>query len=428
MQEEERENNQNSETENVEQDILDKFEGIMTDFTNDIARTFPEYEENIKKLNISNNKSKLYNYCKKQFCPHFFDILYKNDSLFEISENNNKSLYFLPTIDFKILFNSNISENTKEIMWNYLQVLLFVCVKNVEDSKLFGETSKLFEAIDGEELQGKLMKTMENLSEAFENMGLNMNNDQGEGAEEHEEDMNVDSNENKNETSETDKKFNASDFKSFFNPEDINSHLSGIMDGKIGQLAKEIASEALETLDLDSIDKSDNPEKFMKSMFKDPKKLMSLVKQVGGKLDKKMKDGSIKQEELVKEAGEIMEKIQDIPGLKNVMSQMGMNTNGKMDFKGMMNKMQSTMKSAKMKDRMRDKLRKRQEQQSNMVNNPNLTKTDENNYTFRPEMSGTNEGFNTFMDDEPIMRSSKKDKPNDKRKGKKKNRKNKAKA
>jgi len=167
-------------------------------------------------------------------------------------------------------------------------------------------------------------------------------------------------------------------------------------------------------------------EKVMKDMFKDPSKLMKLVKQIGGKLDKKMKDGSINKEELVKEAGEIMEKIQDIPGLKNVMSQMGMKGNGKMDFKGMMNRMQSTMNSAKAKDRMREKLRKRQEEEKNKQDNPNITKTNENNYTFRPEMNGIQEGFTPFMD-EPVMKSSKRDKPTEKKKKGKKGRKGKSK-
>ena len=67
-------------------------------------------------------------------------------------------------------------------------------------------------------------------------------------------------------------------------------------------------------------------------------------------------------------------------------------------------------------------------QQDNMNNNPNLTKIDENNYTFRPEMSGTQQGFSPFMDDEPVMKSTKKDKPTEKRKGKKKHKRNKAKA
>lgn len=397
---------------NIGDDILLKFQDVLIDFTNDIARTFPEMEENIKKLNIESNKEKLYKYCKKQFCPHFFDILYKNESIFETKEDEEcKGLYLLPMIDFKFLYNSNISTNTKDIIWNYLQVLLFICVKDVDNNELFGDTSKLFEAIDGDELQNKLMKTMEELSSAFENMNMDKNEkSEGDEAE--------DSQEDEPKT----KSFKQEDFKNFFNPDDMNEHLSGIMDGKIGQLAKEIASEALETMDIESMENSDNPEKFMKNMLKDPTKLMGLVKQIGGKIDKKMKDGSIKQEELVKEAGEIMEKIQDIPGLKNVMSQMGMN-GGKMDLKGMMNKMQNSMRGAKMKDRMREKLRKRQQEQASMDNNPNLTKTSTNTYKFRPEMNGTEEDLTGVMDNEPVMKSTKKDKPNEKRKGKKKNKK-----
>ena len=327
----------NEENEVIEDELLNKFESILVDFTNDLQRTFPECEENIKKLNISGNKEKLYKYCKKQFCPHFFNILYKNEDIFDITEEKG-GLYFLPLIDFKQLFNENISDNTKDIMWNYLQLLLFTCVKDVNDTEMFGETSKLFEAIDGDQLQEKLMETMNGLNDAFKNMGMN---NESENA--NVEDVN-------NESEEGNKKFNFNDFKDFMNPEDLNSHLSGIMDGKIGQLAKEIAGEAMESLNMDDLDNNEkNAEKLMKDMFKDPSKLMKLVKQIGGKLDKKMKDGSINKDELVKEAGEIMEKIQDIPGLKNVMSQMGMKGNGKMDFKGMMNRMQSTMNSAKNK-------------------------------------------------------------------------------
>ena len=85
------------------------------------------------------------------------------------------------------------------------------------------------------------------------------------------------------------------------------------------------------------------------------------------------------------------------------------------------------MKNVKMKDRMREKLRKRQEEQAKMDNNPNLTKTDEKEYKFRPEMNGTEEGLSNMMDNEPVMKSTKKDKPNNKKKGKKKNNKKTAK-
>lgn len=406
---------------NIDIDDLSKFESILNDFVNDIKLCFPEHEENIKKLNIDINKEKLYNYCKKQLCPHFFNILYKNEKMFDYNDDDDdnsaesdKGLFLIPMIDFKELYNSNISDNTKNTIWNYLQLLLFTCVKNINDDSVFGETSKLFEAIDQDQLQEKLISTMEGLNNVFQNMNQSTDNETETSG-----DNNEDSNaaDQDDESNNNQKKFNPKDFKDFFNPEDINSHLSGIMDGKIGQLAKEIAGETMESLDLNGIENSNNPDAFMKNMLNDPTKIMKLVKQIGGKLDTKLKDGSINKDDLVQEAGEIMEKIQSIPGLKDVMGKMGMN--GKMDFKGMMNKMQNTMKSAKTKDRMREKLRKRQEeQQTNLNNNPNLKQTNNNTYVFRPEMNGTQEGFSPFMDDEPVLKSTKKDKPKNKNKKK----------
>ena len=38
-----------------------------------------------------------------------------------------------------------------------------------------------------------------------------------------------------------------------------------------------------------------------------------------------MKDGSLKESELLEEATQIMDKIQDIPGLKEMMAKMGLN-------------------------------------------------------------------------------------------------------
>jgi hypothetical protein len=71
----------------------------------------------------------------------------------------------------------------------------------------------------------------------------------------------------------------------------------------------------------------------------------------GGKLEEKIKSGNLKESELLQEASEIMDKMKDIPGIKQMMSKMGMN--GKMDFKGMANKMQQHMKGSKTKEQER---------------------------------------------------------------------------
>jgi hypothetical protein len=50
---------------------------------------------------------------------------------------------------------------------------------------------------------------------------------------------------------------------------------------------------------------------------------MSLVKNVGDKLDTKIKSGEINQSELMAEASEIMSKMKDMPGMGDIQSMLG---------------------------------------------------------------------------------------------------------
>mgnify|MGYP007000158087 len=95
----------------------------------------------------------LYEYCKLIYPKQFFNILYKNDEIFkktsqeqdEDAENNTK---FLPNIDFKELWSSNISEKTRDIIWKYLQLILFLVVNSSDSENMFGEASEIFKAIN----------------------------------------------------------------------------------------------------------------------------------------------------------------------------------------------------------------------------------------------------------------------------------------
>ena len=55
---------------------------------------------------------------------------------------------------------------------------------------------------------------------------------------------------------------------------------------------------------------------FMKNLFKNPTKILSIVKNIGSKLEEKFKSGEMKESELLEEAQEIMGKMKDMPGLK----------------------------------------------------------------------------------------------------------------
>ena len=115
---------------------LNKFGKIITDFVNDIDLVFPEnkvFEKSIytclhtSLLDASANDSEyetsirdVYEYCKKVYPKHFFDLLYKNEKVFE------SDIYFLPDINFKGIWRDDISRETKSKIWQYLQLILIM--------------------------------------------------------------------------------------------------------------------------------------------------------------------------------------------------------------------------------------------------------------------------------------------------------------
>ena len=63
--------------------------------------------------------------------------------------------------------NLDISDNTRTIIWKYLQLILFTLVNLQKNGETFGDTAKLFEAIDETEFKNKLEETIEQMTEIF---------------------------------------------------------------------------------------------------------------------------------------------------------------------------------------------------------------------------------------------------------------------
>jgi len=304
----------------------EKFTKIITDFTNDLILTFPELKSS---LNIDHAKT--YDYCLEMYPKIFFEILYENNSLFD------KECFLLPGIDFSLIMKENdsiigISEKTKKTIWKYLQLILFSVLEKINSNKSFGETSKIFEGIEENELHTKIAQTMEEMKNLFT------------GSDESTE---------SSESDHSDTCGNPIDF----DPEKMKSHLDDLMNGKIGSLAKEIAEEAKNSIG--------DEKEFMQNVMKNPQKILSLVKNIGGKLEEKISSGQVKESELLEEATQIMDKIQDIPGLKEMMAKMGLN--GKMDFKAMANKMQQHMQGSKTKERLQKKRENRMNEKAKVA-------------------------------------------------------------
>mgnify|MGYP001825943849 CR=1 FL=1 len=323
-------------------DIPAEFAKVVYDLTNDILFTFPEYRENmnIDLFNIKETRDEesirnVYEHIKKVMPERFFDILYKNEDMFTKGEVNTE---FLPGIHFKDLWSDDISDKTKEIIWKYLQLILFTVIGKLNADDSFGDTAKLFETINEEELKGKLEETLNN----FQNM---MDGD----------DPIID--------------ISGIDMNQLPKPEQIQDHINGLLDGKLGKLAREIAEETAGELNLDAENATSVNDVF-KNLFKNPGKLMNLVQNVGGKLDSKIKSGEIKESEIMAEASGLLSKMKDMPGMgdiQSMLSKMGMNPGrgggGKFDLSAMTNSMEQNMKMAQMKERMKQRSAEKQSAQ-----------------------------------------------------------------
>ena len=158
--------------------IPKEFIQISKDFLNDFSTTFPEYKEKLNPNLVFILESSVddltveseaviyvFNHCRLIMPERFFDILYKNEKIFHDDAINCE---FIPGINFKELWKiEDISSSTRETIWKYLQLFLFSIVESLDDKSSFGDTAKLFEAIDESELKFKIQEVIEQMKDIF---------------------------------------------------------------------------------------------------------------------------------------------------------------------------------------------------------------------------------------------------------------------
>ena len=344
----------------MSESVPEEFIKVIKDFVKDLKTTFPEYvpfidkwwkskeqfnyidqeEDRNKAFEKSENKSVklLFDFCKKKLPPRFFDILYQNQDMFK--EESELDTEFLPKIHFKNLWQCDISDKTRETIWKYLQLILFSIVGKLDNKDAFGDTAKLFEAINEDEFKAKLQETLSQIQGLFDLSG-NFGEKLGEGL----------------------KQGEGLKPTELPNAEQINEHITGMLEGKIGQLAREIAEQTASNLNMDFNEATDMKDVFS-NLMKNPTKLMGLVKTVGDKLDSKLKSGELKESEMIQEATEIMNKMKNMPGMGNIQSMLskmgmgamgGMGGPGKVNTAAMESQLNQRLKMAKTKERIRAK-------------------------------------------------------------------------
>jgi hypothetical protein len=143
--------------------------------------------------------------------------------------------------------------------------------------------------------------------------------------------------------------------------EELFSHINKLINGKIGSLAKEIAEETTKDMDLDAENITDVND-VLKGFMKNPTKLLGLISKISNKINSKMKDGSLKESELLEEATSVFKNMKNMPGMGNfndIFKSMNLDQfmpkGGKINPNAFQNMMEQNVKMSKMKERMRKK-------------------------------------------------------------------------
>jgi hypothetical protein len=292
--------------------VTEEFRKSISDFVEDIIHTFPEHKENLEKWIDSNTEmcefQELFEHCLHVYPERFFDILNQNVDIF--AKESEINVEFFPGLDFKQLIHcEGVSEKTKESIWKYLQIILLIVVKSMQDKVDFGDAMNIFNELNVDDLQKQLEKSLKDITSFFED---NMKEFENMAKEE----------------GEQDQKTSEPRMPNLPRMGELHEHLQTLFDGKIGKLAKELAedlgNDLAESLGAD-IQGANSTQEVLSKLMQNPEKMGNVVKSVKDKLADKMQSGEISREDLVNEASEMMDKMKGLGGaFGNMNSEDGM--------------------------------------------------------------------------------------------------------
>jgi hypothetical protein len=223
----------------------------------------------------------------------------------------------------------------------------------------------LFEGIDEKDLYEKLNETMESMGDFFQSLDGGAKED------------------GVNETDDTGKESNEEggnqDAEGFFekmggmggmggipgmpNIKDLYGHLKTLFDGKIGSLAKELSEEISgdmgQLFGENGTDQPTTTKEIIQNLLKNPEKMTGLIKTVSDKLNTKISNGEISQDELMKEATDILGKMKGMGDgkqfqemFKNISKMAGLGGKNKFDMNAFQQMSKQSTTREKMKERM----------------------------------------------------------------------------
>ena len=264
---------------------------FIHEFLADILNVFPEYKDKLVEaynpfLSRQQDRIQGDNQEKCDIAMEFLnniskynkEIADKNDSLFE------NDIYLLHKVNFKEIWESKISDNTRTKIWNYLQTfsMLSITINSNKDlKKIMNSLDNIVKGDASENDNNELNAVLQNLRKLSTSL-TKKDDDEGIATTEH-----------------------------LKNTEPVEKHFNNLFNGsKIGDLAKEIASD----LNIENIVKEnrDKPEDLLKNLFSGDNKdgkgfnIMNVVENISNKINKKITDGDLKEDDLMNEAKNMM--------------------------------------------------------------------------------------------------------------------------
>lgn len=387
-----------------------EFYRVMREFLPDLMTTFPELKEGVHpglieilRENYADEAcEEVFKHSQRVLLARFFDILYQIDDIFTAGTDASGveiDTEFIPGIVFKGLWRENISEQTRTVIWKYLQLLLFSIVNETNNGASFGDSLRLFEAMDPDQLRDKLEEVIGGMEQVFKEIERTNGDEAGEG--EGEGDGNGDgdgtaSGAGAGAYEDTDGAHAPFGMPKMDlpNPDQIHEHIRKMMGGKLGALAHEIAEETAKELDL-KMDDAKSVQDVFKRLLRNPGKLMEMVKSVGTKIEGRLKSGDIKESELMREASEMMSSMKSMPGMKDIQKMMqsvgmtmpgaakamagaggGGGSSGKINLGAMKSVLNQNIKRAQMMERMQKRLDEKRAADAAVSSVPASTETD----------------------------------------------------
>ena len=290
-----KDNNNDDQTDNIRKRnrIIKSFIKTFKEFIGDIKSAYPEYKEVLDnyKFNLNDHdvNSIIVDHFMMSINPFLIEISNKDEKIFQ---NEEEKIVIFKEIDFNKIWEKSNDMN-KEIIWKYLHTLILIGNNYNGIVKKDGIFKQFNEMLCQSELDDESLNHISDQAKAMLNMVKSL------------------SEENNNKD----------------NPSSNNTeNLSGGMfeNTKIGEIAKELAAEINFdefSQNLGSLGESENPDPsklFENLIGKDPMKLMGLIQNVGSKIQDKISNGQINEQELVSEAQNMMQGLQDNPLFKGM--------------------------------------------------------------------------------------------------------------